>query len=361
MVERILKLEEEDKMDYTGYYCGYPLLHKKDLDGKEPEIVLCAGNRTGGKTFFWKRLITRYCLKYGKKFLMICRKRTQVNGAAQSFFGDLQHDSTFNGLDFEVDSSGIAGLTGIFIDGRIVGLVTYYSFAESIKEISNMFNDVDIIFKDEFQTRDEYVEDEVGKLRSIHKSISRGFGEMKRFVLAVLCSNQISVVNPYYIALGIHRRIDSKTHFMRGKGWVLEVFFNPEAAHRAMESRFERAFGEDDRALSDNMNVYLDSTAFVGKMNTSKMRLHFVFWIKGKGFGVWGDAKVYYVSRKFDPNFKHQYCVALDSHTEGVSLITRANPIMAHLKRYFDAGFFRFEDVECRVNMMEFFGLAIYL
>lgn len=36
------------------YYDGTKLLSLKDADGNKPEIYLCVGNRTAGKTVFLK-------------------------------------------------------------------------------------------------------------------------------------------------------------------------------------------------------------------------------------------------------------------------------------------------------------------
>lgn len=360
MEERIQFLKETDEMDYTEYYCGYKLLEKKDLDGRMPEIIICSGNRTAGKTFFWKRLMVRYCLKYKRRFLMICRKRTQVNGAANSFIEDLQQDELFKGIELEVTKSDIQGIISLNASGIIIGLFTYYNFADSIKEMSNLFNKVDIIFKDEFQSTADYVEDEVGKLRSIHKSVARGFGKHTRFVLTILSSNQISIINPYFIAFGIHRRLKTGTKFLRGTGWVMENHYNPYAAKRAKESRFEKAFGDDSQALSDNCNQFMDSVEFVSKVSLKGMKQEFTFYNKGKGYGLWCNGKFFYVSRKYDPNHRRRFCTTLEDHAEGVTLLRRGDLLLGGMKKYFEAGKIRFEDVECRVAMIEFFGMISF-
>lgn len=354
----ITTLESNDTMDYTGYYNGYKLLHKKDLDNLIPEIILCSGNRTAGKTFFWKRFLVRFCLYTHTRFLIIFRKRPQVKSGCMAFYEDIQECKDFE-QEFKVDTSDIAGVTSIYYGDTEIGLATYFNFADSLKEASNLFNSVSIIFKDEFQSMTgDYVDEELAKLRSIHKSVARKFGEKTRFVPTILCSNQISMVNPYYIGLGIHKRLQKETRFLRGIGWVLEICLNKEASRMAKESAFERAFGEDEYSLSDNQNVFLDNMNFVQKMSTGGMSLELVFYHKGQPYGMWRDIRYYYVSHKFDPNCKHKYATDLKSHQNGTYLVTKGNEIIKYFKRYFDNGYFRFEDIACRVALIEFFGIA---
>lgn len=67
-------LEKTDEMNYVGYYNGYPLLKSKDINNEIPEIYLCSGNRTAGKTFFFKRFIVRLSILLKKTLSLINQK-----------------------------------------------------------------------------------------------------------------------------------------------------------------------------------------------------------------------------------------------------------------------------------------------
>ncbi len=355
--QRVEELELEDTMDYKDYYTGYSLLKSLDLNHKEPAIYICSGNRTAGKTFFFKRFLIRYCLKYGVKVLIITRKRTQVKNSLHSFISDVQNCDDFLLYKFKVDTTEIAGIAGIKIgNGDPFIYCTYYNYAGDLKEASNMFSDVDIILKDEFQSEtNDYVENEIIKFRSIHKSISRGFGSRQRDVKCILCGNEISIINPYYLALGITDRVNSDTKRLRGKGWVLERTFNKSAAEMSSASPFEQAFGEDEYALSANYNVYLDNKHMIQKLNTGNMKYIFTLKSDNKYYGVW-NGEYYYVSKKLIPNFKRVYSTDLKSHDQDTIMINRGNLIFQGLVDIFNQGGFVFESQECKTAGLKMLG-----
>lgn len=359
-LETIAKLEYDDCMDYAGYYNGYSLLRTMDLDDNMPEIFLCAGNRTAGKTFFFKRFLVRFALYTGNPFLMLTRKRTQLYTASKSFISDLDDDiSTFK-HNFSIENSDSVGVKEIYYNGSLVGYVSYLNYADDIKEASNMFNKVSWIFKDEFQQpNDNYVNDELSKFRSIHKSCARGFGETTRYLPTILCSNQISIINPYYVALGIHRRISHQTKRMRGKGWVLQVTFNENASRAAKGSSFEMAFGEDKQSLSDNQNVYMDNLNLVEKISTSKMTILFVFVVNKESFGVWCTPQYYYISTRIDKNCKRRYAMDLESHDESTILIQKHDILFIKIRQYFERGLIRFQDISCKVAIIDALATTI--
>lgn len=357
-IAEIKELQSTDVLDYRGFYNkGYELLQMLDLNGDVPEIFICSGNRTAGKTFFFKRLIVRYAIQTGNKFLMLTRKKTQLTSSANSFIADIENCEDFCGL-FEVNGSDFAGVKSIAYEKIIIGYVSYLNYADDIKEASNMFNDVGIIVKDEFQapTLSGYVENEIGKLRSIHKSVARCFGKHVRFVPCILISNMISIINPYFVAFGIHTRLNSSTRKMRGNGWVFQIEYNKKAVIESNKSKFEQAFGEDEQSRSDNHNIFMDNTNLVGKISEPNMRLVFVFYINKRAFGLWlVEGKYYYVSTKIDNSCPRLYSLDIESHNERTTLIQKYDPVWRNMQRYFDAGYFRFQDMECKSAMINAF------
>lgn len=346
----IESLREKDEMDYKGYYNGYDLLLRNDLENKMPEIFLCVGNKTAGKTFFFKRFCFRLFYEYRGKTLIICRKKTQMKAVAYSWISDLENCS--NGK-FDFGKTESAGVKSLSYNDMDFAYITYYNYANDLKESSNMFEDVNVIVKDEFQSETgEYCEDEVSKLRIIHKCVSRGFGKRNRFVPTILISNVISIVNPYYVALGIHKRLRSDTKTLRGTGWVLQITLNKEAQKFGMQSAFDTAFGEDETYNSAINNQYMDNLSFCEKLNTKNMSLQFIFTIQGQSYGVWYDG-LYYVSTRFDPNCRRKYATDVKSHKEGTVMVRKNDLIFKTFKQYFDCGYFRFENVECRAAFIE--------
>lgn len=359
-LKTIEELENEDTEHYQTFYNGYLLLNMKDLDGNVPEIFICSGNRTAGKTFFFKRFLVRYALKSDTKFLWLTRKKTQLNTASQAFIEDISNCRDFT-HEFTVDGSDFAGVKEIIYGGMTVGYVSYLNYADDIKEASNMFNSVSIIGKDEFQLPNEkdYVDNEVWKFRSIHKSCARGYGKHSRFLPVILVSNMISIINPYFVAFGIHRRIDKSTRKMRGNGWCFQLTYNDTAAQMAKQSAFEKAFGEDEQSMSDNFNQFMDSLGLVGKQKNPYLKIVCVFHVEKRSYGLWAGKGYYYVSTKIDPNCRYQYAMDVESHTENTVLIQRYNPLFSGLRKYFEAGAFRFQDVECRAALIDAIAVSV--
>lgn len=358
--ETILKLQETDTQDYTGYYSGYHVLLMNDLDNNIPEIYLISGNRTAGKTFFFKRLVTRFAIMTGGKFMFQVRKRTQLTSAGQSFIEDIQNCPDFTET-FTLELSELTGVREIYYGGKCIGYITYLNYADDIKEASNMFNKVEIIFKDEFQLANPsgYCEDEIGKFRSIHKSVARSFGHSTRFVPCILVSNQISIINPYFLAFGITKRLGSKTRKLRGRGWVFTLIFNKEASSRAKESAFEKAFGGDAQSLSDNENIFMDDLSMIEKQDTSKMRTRIIFSENSVCYGLWEGGEYIYISKKYDPSCRLKYAVDLKSVRDGFMIMSHGNPILLKLHQYFEKGLIKFEDIECKHAMIDIFSRSL--
>ena len=117
---------------------------------------------------------------------------------------------------------------------------------------------------DEFQSESNtYIPNEIQKFISIHTSIARGQGKQYRYVPVYMLSNTVSILNPYYVELGITKRIKSDTKFLRGEGFVVEQGYVDSAAKAQMEGAFNRAFSTNKYVEYSTQNVYLnDNTAY---------------------------------------------------------------------------------------------------
>ena len=76
-------------MSEKQFYDGTKLLSLKDISGLQPEIYMCVGNRTAGKSYFFKRLLVRKFMNRGEKFALLVRFSYELDGIAENFFKDL--------------------------------------------------------------------------------------------------------------------------------------------------------------------------------------------------------------------------------------------------------------------------------
>ena len=92
----------------------------------------------------------------------------------------------------------------LFIDNVSCGYAISLNSADQLKKYSHLLSDVQRIIFDEFQSEtNHYCYDEVSKLLSVHTSIARGQGELVRYVPVYMLSNPVSIINPYYVDMGI--------------------------------------------------------------------------------------------------------------------------------------------------------------
>lgn len=77
-------------------------------------------------------------------------------------------------------------------------------------------------------------------------------------------ANYVTLLNPYFIYFGIHKRLRDNTNFLRGHGWVAQFVINKDAQNAMNESKFAKVFKNSQYQKSSADGVYLcDASAFV--------------------------------------------------------------------------------------------------
>lgn len=231
------------------YYDGTKLLSMCDIDGNKPEIYICTTNRTGGKTTYFGKLFVNRFLKYGEKFALLYRFNYELDDVSDKFFKDIGalFFPQFS-MRSERKASGIFHELFLFDKykeddtGVSCGYAVSLNSADTIKKYSHLFTDVMRILFDEFQSEtNHYCSDEIRKFLSVHTSIARGHGEQTRYVPVYMISNPVSIINPYYVEMGISSRLRNDTKFLRGNGYVLEQGYIESASKAQKESGFFKA------------------------------------------------------------------------------------------------------------------------
>lgn len=332
------------------YYDGTKLLSMLDLNGKKPEIYMCTTNRSGGKTTYFGRLCVNRFLDKGEKFGLIYRYNYELDDVADKFFKDLKGlffpDKT---MTAKKRAKGI--FQELFINDESCGYAIALNSSDSIKKYSHLFSDITRMIFDEFQSEsNHYCTDEITKFLSIHTSIARGQGEQVRYVPVFMLSNQVSIINPYYVAMGICNRLNSETKFLRGDGYVLEQGFIESASDSQKESGFNRAFKENNYVAYSSENVYLnDNYSFIEKP-TGKSRYICTLKYKGNDFGVkeFAESGFIYCDDKPDNSFPMKITVTTDDHSINYVMLKRNDFFLSNLRYLFERGCFRFKDMRCK-------------
>ena len=341
----------------SNYYDGTKLLSLMDINGEQPEIYLCTTNRTGGKTTYFGRYVVNKYLRGEGKFCLIYRYTYELDGVADKFFKDLE-TLFFNGYRMNSKVQNKGAFTELFIarpsspdNYESCGYAISLNKADAIKKNSHLLSDVERMVFDEFQSEtNTYLKDEVSKLISIHTSIARGQGKQYRRVPLFMLSNTVSILNPYYTALGITKRLKSDTKFLRGDGFVLEQGYVESASLAQRQGAFNRAFSGDKYMDYATQNVYLnDNTAFI-ETPTGKNRYILTIRYQGKDYAIreYIDSGYMYCDDKPDATFRTKIAVTTDDHNVNYSLLQVYGFFIKELRDRFDNGNFRFKDLMCK-------------
>ena len=339
-----------------AYYDGARLLSLQDLDGKVPELYLCTTNRTGGKTTYFSRLEVNRFKRLGKKFALLYRFIYELDDVSNKFFKDVG-SLFFQGDQMSSKSRAKGIYHELFLNDQSCGYALALNAADQIKRYSHMFSDVDSCFMDEFQSENNhYCPDEIRKFYSIHTSIARGQGKQVRYVPVYMCANPVSLLNPYYTALGISERLAPDTRFLRGSGWVLEQGYNESAAAAQEESGFYRAFNQrTEYAAYSAQGLYLnDNSAFIEKPAGSSRYLATLKY-KNREYGIreYPEAGVIYCDGRPDQSFPMKISVTTDDHEINYVMLRRNDFFINQLRYYFEKGAFRFRDLGCKEAILK--------
>lgn len=343
------------------YYNGNRLLSLKDIDGNKPEIFICSGNRTAGKTVFWNNRLFKRFLKYGEKFALVYRYSYELTDAAENFFSVLKrlfypkytiigkcqgrgkYFELFVYKDDEIDSNGKP------VNPVSCGYAVSLNNVDNVKKASSKLCDVDCMLFDEYQTETgNYLKNEPELLQSVHTSLARGDGEQVRYLPTILVSNTVSVLNPYFLSMGITQRLRKDTKYMRGTGFVAEFSHNETAAEKQKTSGFNKALNTRYTQYSSGEGYLLDSENFI-EQPSGASRYIATLKYDNNMYGVLKyNTGIIYVSDKPDLMCPVRICTQLTDHTEGFVLYSKSSPIISGLRNAFLIGAVRFRNQQSK-------------
>lgn len=332
------------------YYDGTKLLSMKDINGNTPEIFLVESNRTDGKTTYYNRYVVNRFLKFGEKFGLEYRFDYELGDIPDKFFKDIQQ-LFFPDLTMTCKTAAKGKYYNLFLNDQHCGYGIALNNADSIKKYSHMFSDCERLLFDEFQSEtNHYCDDEIKKFQSIHTSIARGAHKQVRYVQQLMLSNCVTLLNPYYITLGITDRLREDTKFLRGDGFVLEHHFNESASKAQQESGFNRAFKSAEYTAYASQNVYLnDNKSFISKVE-GKSRYVCTLRYEGNDYAIreYAELGIMYCDDKADKTFPLKISVTTDDHNINYVMLRRNDFLLQNLRFLFEHGSFRFKNLPCK-------------
>lgn len=332
------------------YYDGTKLLSLKDINGNKPEIYLCTANNTAGKTTYFSRFLVNKFLNNQEKFMLIYRFNYELDECANKFYKDIS-SLFFPNTNMTQQKRARGSFMELFINDRPCGYAVSLNNVDNIKKYSHFFNDTARMYMDEFQSEtDNYCTNEVNKFRALHKAVARGHGEMVRYVPVYMSANPITILNPYYVKMGISTRLNSKVKFLRGNGWVLEQGYNDAASKAQKSSGFNRAFGNDAYAAFTSDAVYLkDNYAFV---DSPEGYAHYLATIKYMGVDYaikeYPTSGIIYCDEKPDNTFPFRITITTEDHDINYVMLRNNDGFLSNMRYFFRKGCFRFKNLKCK-------------
>ncbi len=332
------------------YYDGTKLLSMLDINGNKPEIYMCTTNRTGGKTTYFGRLCINRFLDKGEKFGLLYRYNYELDDIADKFYKDLG-SLFFPTYTMQSKRRAKGTFQELFLNDKSCGYALSLNNADQIKKYSHLFSDIQRMIFDEFQSEtNHYCDNETNKFISIHTSIARGQGEQVRYVPVYMLSNPVSIINPYYVEMGISGRLKDDTKFLRGDGFVLEQGYIESASIEQKKSGFNRAFSKNSYTAYSSECVYLnDNKAFVEKP-AGKSKYLCTLRYKGSDFALreYTENGLIYCDDKADSSFLTRISVTTDDHNINYVMLKRNDFFLSNLRYFFEHGCFRFKDMRCK-------------
>ena len=344
------------------YYSGQTLLSKMDINGNRPEVYLCTGNRTAGKTTYFNSFVLRKFIQLRQKFALLYRFQYELSNVSDKFFKDI------GGLFFQdYRLKSFPRDNGSYCElylyhgphdphGESCGYAITINGSDQVKKMSHMMTDTDWMFFDEFQSEtNKYCPDELTKFKSIHTSLARGAGKQTRYLPVIMASNNVSLINPYFVDMGISDRIRKDTKFLRGPGYVLEVTFNESAARSQRESGFNQAFRDTRYVDFASQNVYLnDSMSFISQPS-GRSRYLATLRCDGREFAVreFAELGIVYCDDHPDLSFPVRISVTTDDHQINYVMLRKHDLLVSNCRYLFERGCFRFKNLQCKNAIMK--------
>lgn len=339
----------------SNYYDGTKLLSLTDINGNRPEIYMCTTNRTGGKTTYFGRLVVNRFLDKREKFGLLYRYNYELDDCAEKFFKDIG-ELFFNGYTMTSKKRAKGIYHELYLNGEQCGYAVSINSADQIKKNSHFFSDVKRLIFDEFQSESNtYCPNEIKKFISVHTSMARGQGEQNRYLPVYMLSNPVSIINPYYVELGISSRLTDETRFLRGDGFVLEQGFVESAADAQKSSGFNKAFARNSYVAYSSESVYLnDNKAFVDRPQ-GVGRYMATLKYNGQTYGIreFAEAGVIYCDDRADETFPLKITVTTYDHELNYVMLKRNDLFLFNLRYYFERGCFRFKDLRCKEAVLK--------
>lgn len=329
--------------------------------GYNRSIYMILTDRGFGKTYAVKKHVINQFLKNGKKFIYLRRYKPELSHVS-TFFDDIVSNGLFEGHTFKVKG------WNFYIDNKLCGKGMILSRYQDYK--GGAFPDYDTIIFDEFLREKVksvgYLNNDVEAFLSITDSVFR----KRKGVKAILLSNTVNEVNPYFIDFKINRLNNSEYSYSQ----IPEVKDNllcyireldKETIQQSNEtSNFRQILGAIEKyaTVSISNDFSEDTSTFIKKKSKNAKFICALKLSEYDTFGVWFDyhEPMIYITRSYEKTTKKMYVFDKLYHNENTIFVHNWKEkqfySLSKIVSAFKQSMLSFENVEIKMKMFELFS-----
>lgn len=338
------------QLNESAYYDG-----SRALSYHCPITMIC-GQRSLGKTYWFKRLAIKRYIDSGKTWAYMRRYDEQIKAQLQEengFFSDIIKNGEFP--DYELRQNGRV------MEIRRPGKKRFETFGHFFslnafenKKGSNAATMWMILF-DEFiksNSRSRYLPNELDALANVWETFDRKEDRVR----IVMLGNLVDMLNPYFLTWGIALR-PGMPEFTRYNSKTVLLHMadaSEEFAEHAEQANITRVFGGsrydkmNRQSLVDNI-----SSAFIIRDKPATAQYMYTLSYQGDAYAVWLDANAgeYYVTAK-RPKKEHMYALTREDMRPNMIMVERAAPVLKTLARMYRYGYCFFNSERTRERVL---------
>lgn len=327
------------------------------------------GNRSGGKTYGFKKWAIKDWIKNKNQFGYIRRYESEIDkGKLNKFFDDIVKNEEFPEWDFKVD-----GLTfyararlkdeeafdenGFPKDNpnpwEVIGYCFILSKQITFKSVPYPY--INKMLFDEFLIESgvyRYLPNEIFALNDLYNTVARPGTDHIRVILFFM-ANAITFTNIYFLTYGLKPPAQGKEFYKpKGKSILLQMVAKEGMIKRQKETEYGQIIADTDyEKYAFENKFYLDDETFIERKSPNS-KYYFTIQYEGNSFGVWIDYSIglLYVSEKVDPYCLKVYALTQKDHKPNTLLIRSANrsPFLKTFIDCYKEGSVRFESMKVK-------------
>lgn len=336
----------------SNFYDGGKLLSMKDIDGDRPTIYMSTSNRCAGKTTYFTGLLINKFIKTQERFIVLYRWKKELNEVSSKIFENVAFRFPDYSMSEKKREKG--SFSELFLkhgnSKDTCGYAVALNGSDDLRKASGELSSVQRMFFDEFQSEsNKYCPNEVEKFLSIYTTVARGGGQQARYLPVYMCSNPVTLLNPYFAAMDVASRLRKDTKFLRGPGWVLEQNVNESAQNAMRKSGIAKAMGGSRYMEYAASGTYLlDDNTFIAVPDCPTYYIATLLYDGTACALRRGDDDVFYFGGKPDNSCPVRIAVTNDDHSLDTTSLRANKDLMRVLRRSWDLARLRFADLKSR-------------